>query len=113
MFRENLKKEREDRQFTQDEMANMIGVSTKEYVQYELGVILPDYRTIRSISDKFNISVDDLLKGEEEEVKNEIYSKKATRLLEDPDTMITIKHKELDFSTAHKMLVSHLRLNRV
>lgn len=70
---ERLKKLRESRSLTQDELAEALGVSKQAVSQYERGVRRPDYETLSAICDLFNVSSDFLLGN----------SNRTTRLLDE------------------------------
>jgi len=60
-FGEKLKKCRKDRNFTQEEVAEKIGVSGQAVSKWEKGECLPDVYNLKLIGQFYNISIDDLL----------------------------------------------------
>lgn len=60
-FGERLKSLRESKGFTQDELAEKVGVTKQAISQYERGVRRPDFDTLSALCDLFNVSSDFLL----------------------------------------------------
>lgn len=60
-FNENLKMARENKNMTQKEVADSIGVAKSTYSLYESGNREPNVQTIKKIADTLNVSADDLL----------------------------------------------------
>lgn len=57
----NLKNLRKNEHLTQQEMANICGVTLRSYQNYESGQREMSYASLKKIADKFNISIDYLL----------------------------------------------------
>ncbi|NLC97113.1 MAG: helix-turn-helix transcriptional regulator [Erysipelotrichaceae bacterium] len=70
---DRIKKLREENNITQQEMADKIGVSRAAIAKWETNKGLPDISNLIRISDIFNISLDELIKGNED-VKRKIIS---------------------------------------
>lgn len=64
MLSETIKEIRRKNFMNQTQFANKIGVTQGTVSQWENGLTRPNSDQLRSISDAFNISVDDLLRGE-------------------------------------------------
>ena len=64
MLSETIKDIRRRNFLNQTQFANRIGVTQGTVSQWENGLTRPNSEQLRSISDAFNISVDDLLRGE-------------------------------------------------
>ena len=62
MLSENLKKARERKGFSQDEVAKSAGTTQQAYSLFELGLKIPSVPTLVLISKKLETSVDDLVK---------------------------------------------------
>ena len=60
-FAENLRKLRRERGFTQEQLAEKMGVSFQTVSRWETGVVYPDIELIPEIADLFEIRVDELL----------------------------------------------------
>jgi transcriptional regulator with XRE-family HTH domain len=64
MLADTIKDIRRRNYLNQTEFANKIGVTQGTVSQWEHGLTRPNSDQLRSISNVFNISIDDLLKGE-------------------------------------------------
>lgn len=60
-FYERLKNERKAHKFTQQYVADKIGVSVRAYQQYEQGMYEPNIERLIALADLFDISVDSLI----------------------------------------------------
>lgn len=63
-FSKKLKKEREKRGWSQEVLANKLHVSRQSVSKWETGKNYPSIEIIISLSDLFEITTDELLKGE-------------------------------------------------
>ncbi len=63
-FGENLQKIRKSNQLSQEDLAEMLGVSRQAVSKWELGVGYPEVDKLMLLSKKLNISLDSLLVGE-------------------------------------------------
>jgi len=63
-FADKLKKEREKRGWSQDDLAKKIYVSRQSVSKWETGKNYPSIEVIINLSDLFNITIDELLRGE-------------------------------------------------
>ena len=63
-FGQQIKKVRTDHKLTQEEMANKLSVSRQTISSWENNRNLPDLELVVQIAEKFNLSVDELLTGE-------------------------------------------------
>ena len=63
-FGQQIKKVRTDHKLTQEEMANKLNVSRQTISSWENNRNLPDLELVVQIAEKFNLSVDELLTGE-------------------------------------------------
>jgi len=61
MFKDNLVELRKYHDLSQEELADMIGVSRQTLSKYETGESLPDIEKCKLIADAFGVSIDDLL----------------------------------------------------
>jgi transcriptional regulator with XRE-family HTH domain len=61
MFGDRLKILREEKELTQEEIANHIGITKQAFSKYELNLRQPDYGTLIKLADFFNVSIDYLL----------------------------------------------------
>lgn len=69
-FSENLIELRRLHNFSQEELAEKIGVSRQTLSKYETGESLPDIGKCKLLADTFSVSVDDLISYEKDEEDN-------------------------------------------
>jgi len=62
----NLKQKREAYNFSQEEIAQKLNVSRQSISKWENGNCYPDLDNLIRLSDIYNISLDELIKGDEE-----------------------------------------------
>lgn len=67
MFADNLIEMRKYRNWSQEELAEKIGVSRQTLSKYETGESLPDIEKCRLLADLFGVTVDDLIRYEKSE----------------------------------------------
>lgn len=60
-FAGNLTELRKTRGYSQEELADLIGVSRQTLSKYETGESLPDIERCRLLADVFSVSIDDLI----------------------------------------------------
>lgn len=65
MYGEKIKKYRENKNMTQEEIANILGVRAATISKYEKGVLEPNIESLKKLSEIFEVSVDELLKDED------------------------------------------------
>lgn len=76
IFSQNLRKLRMDKKLTQEQLANMLGVSSQSVSRWECGNTLPDVMLLPQIARLYGVTVDDLYKEDAQ-----AYSNYAQRLL--------------------------------
>ena len=69
-FAENLTELRKYHNFSQEELAEMIGVSRQTLSKYETGESLPDIEKSKLLADVFSVSVDDLISYQRDQAEN-------------------------------------------
>jgi len=69
MFNDRLRSTRLHRKYTQQQMAELLHIATRNYQKYEQGATTPPYETLVTLSDILDISVDYLL-GRDEFLKS-------------------------------------------
>ena len=79
-LKDKILKLRKTKGFSQQELADQLGVSRQSISKWELGESLPDLNNIITLSEVFNVSTDYLLK-EEVVVENKINSDKSQRIM--------------------------------
>ena len=60
MFKDNLIQLRKCRQFTQEQLAEMVGVTRQAIAKWESGETMPDLEKCRMLAEIFQVSLDDL-----------------------------------------------------
>lgn len=66
-FAENLIELRKYHNYSQEELAEMIGVSRQTMSKYETGESLPDIEKCRQLANVFGVTVDDLISYEKDD----------------------------------------------
>ena len=61
----HLRRLRIKNEFTQSSLADLIGVSNKTISSWENGNSFPDVEMLEILADLFNVSIDELILGEE------------------------------------------------
>ncbi|MBR2302282.1 MAG: helix-turn-helix transcriptional regulator [Clostridia bacterium] len=61
VFQERLLALRKEFEYTQREVAQMLGISQPSYIRYENGTSQPNLQTLAKIADIFDVSADYLL----------------------------------------------------
>lgn len=69
-FAKNLIELRKYHNFSQEELAEMIGVSRQTLSKYETGESLPDIEKSKLLADAFGVSLDDLISFEKNDKEN-------------------------------------------
>lgn len=69
-FAENLIQLRKFHDFSQEELAEMIGVSRQTMSKYETGESLPDIEKCKRLADAFGVTVDDLISYDKDKYDN-------------------------------------------
>lgn len=57
-YGERLKRLREDRKLSQQQLADRLNINRSTYARYELGQTQPDYETLQRLADFYEVSVD-------------------------------------------------------
>ena len=65
LFSYQLKELRKERNLTQEELGELIGISKVSISNYENGKRNPDVEMLLKFSDYYNVSIDYLIRGEE------------------------------------------------
>ncbi|GGH80500.1 transcriptional regulator with XRE-family HTH domain [Pullulanibacillus pueri] len=66
IFAEKLKKERKDKGWSQDELAEKLFVSRQSVSKWENGQNYPSIEILIKLSDLFNVTIDELLRSDQE-----------------------------------------------
>lgn len=89
-FKDNLKRIRKENNLSQEDLAELLGVSRQAVSKWESGIAYPEMDKILTICEKFNLNIDDLLNKDIKEVKSTEESKiKINKYINDFLTFIT------------------------
>jgi transcriptional regulator with XRE-family HTH domain len=105
-FADNLREIRKERQISQEELAERIGVSRQAISKWEQGSGYPETETLIVLSQELNVSLDYLMLGE---TRTEVNNKFITHNVIAPTGKITIKsHDGKSIVNCYKVLASHV-----
>lgn len=65
-----IAQKRKEKNLTQEQLAEKLGVSNKTISKWETGKCMPDYSVVQSLCDQLEITVAELMNGEEAEEKS-------------------------------------------
>lgn len=65
-----IAKKREEQNLTQEQLAERLGVSNKTISKWETGKCMPDYAIVKSLCEELQVSVSELIDGEEADGKS-------------------------------------------
>lgn len=65
-----ISQKRKEKNLTQEQLAEKLGVSNKTISKWETGKCMPDYSVVKPLCDELEITVAELLDGEESEEKS-------------------------------------------
>lgn len=74
-YGERLKRLREDRKLSQQQLADRLNINRSTYARYELGQTQPDYETLQRLADFYEVSVDYLFGRENKKNLPELTAK--------------------------------------
>ncbi|WP_340639582.1 helix-turn-helix transcriptional regulator [Bacillus atrophaeus] len=84
-----LRKSKKD--LSQKKFGEYLGLAESTISMYEQNRREPDFDTLLQIADFFDVSVDYLLRGEDKEKQERIYTEEAKKIISDPDTFIAAR----------------------
>lgn len=73
-----LKELRREKQLTQEQLAEILGVTNRSVSRWENGVNMPDFDLVIEIAQYYDVSIEEILDGER---KNEMIDKKTEQML--------------------------------
>ncbi|KIN49103.1 hypothetical protein B4073_4251 [Bacillus subtilis] len=114
-FSTKIKKLREEKKMKQQEVADKLGIARTTYASYEQGKREPDHETLIKIADYYNVTIDFLLRGENQETQDEIFNEQARKILEDPDTLVAAADGKITASileAAQRIIAEQLKSGR-
>jgi len=65
-----ISKKRKEKNLTQEQLAEKLGVSNKTVSKWETGKCMPDYSVVKDLCKELDISIAELMDGEESEEKS-------------------------------------------
>ena len=65
-----ITKKRKEQNLTQEQLAERLGVSNKTISKWETGKCMPDYAVVKNLCEELNVSVSELMDGEETDDKS-------------------------------------------
>ena len=86
-------KKRKEKNFTQEQLAERLGVSNKTISKWETGKCMPDYSIIEPLCRELNITLAELLDGEEDE--KSIHTYDSQQILKMMKETQDLKNKKL------------------
>ena len=100
---------RKEKNMTQQELADKIGVTDRAVSHWENGRRLPDYSLIKKLCDILSISINELFSGEE--ISNENYKEKAEDNIEKLINDNYRKKKKMNWIIAILVAVLYLSIS--
>lgn len=97
MFGERLKKCRNSKGYSQQQMADFLGITRQGYGKYEIGKAEPDLKTLTKLSNILGVSTDFLLKGTHAQID-------LDEILNDPETLIAGRDATISKEQAKELL---------
>lgn len=73
-----LKELRKEKQLTQEQLAEILGVTNRSISRWENGVNMPDFDLVIELANYYSVSIEEILDGER---KNEMIGKKTEQML--------------------------------
>ena len=87
-----IAKKRQEKAFTQESLAEELGISNRSISKWERGICLPDANNLAKLCKLFNVSYNELLSGEE--INQKDYKKFAEQKLEEFSELETTQNKK-------------------
>ena len=87
-----ITKKRQENNFTQESLADKLGISNRSISKWERGICLPDANNMAKLCKLFDISYNELLSGEE--INQQDYKKHSEKLLEEFSKIETLTNKK-------------------
>ena len=75
-----ITKKRKEQNLTQEQLAERLGISNKTISKWETGKCMPDYAVVKNLCEELNVSVSELMDGEETDDKSiRMYDEEAEK----------------------------------
>lgn len=108
---QNLKHEREHREWSQKYVADKLGITNTVLSNYERDYRRPDPDTLSRLASLFDVSVDYLLgRTSDTQVNKDPIDDELKKLMEDPDFMVAYKEMPGTPEEAKEDLIGFMRL---
>ncbi|MDF1511055.1 hypothetical protein Gp_49 [Bacillus phage vB_Bacillus_1020A] len=98
-YGDRLKKLRENKKLSQQQLADILKINRSTYARYELSQTQPDFEILKSIADYYEVTIDYILGHKSEIVELEYYKNKIATEFPDIDLMF----KDMESLTAEDM----------
>lgn len=99
---ERLADLRESKRWTQQELADKVGVVRTTISSYENDIYLPEVEKLVTIADIFEVSVDYLLCRSRSELKTSVFDKEFTKVKDKSISLGTVLKKQINLSKRSK-----------
>ena len=83
-----IARKRKEKNFTQEELAEKLGVSNKTVSKWETGKNMPDYSVVKTLCDTLEITISELMEGEDAD--------RSCRLQEDQIVELLRRSQEIE-----------------
>ncbi len=118
-----IAKKRKEKNLTQEQLAERLGVSNKTVSKWENGKCMPDYTVVESLCKELNITLSELLAGKETVAHGEkLYTEDQVKLLLHQTEQIKNEKKKnittgvqtgITFGTALAMIISYVNWHSI
>ena len=118
-----IAKKRKEKNLTQEQLAERLGVSNKTVSKWENGKCMPDYTVVESLCKELNITLSELLAGKETDANGEkLYTEDQVKLLLHQTEQIKNEKKKnittgvqtgITFGTALAMIISYVNWHSI
>ena len=122
-----IAKKRKEKNLTQEQLAERLGISNKTVSKWENGKCMPDYSIIESLCKELNINLSELLSGKEKDAENETrYTEEQVALLLQKTEQLEMEKKQekkknittsvqsgITFGTALAMIISYVNWHSI
>lgn len=107
-----LRNLRESRNLSQQDLADRLKINRSTYARYELGQTQPDFSTLQSIADFYDVSIDYILGRTNVPSRSDTKhnDSEIEKLVEDPDFMVAYKEYPGSPEEAKEDLIGFLKL---
>ena len=118
-----IARKRKEKNLTQEQLAERLGISNKTVSKWENGKCMPDYSIIEALCKELDISLSELLSGKEKEEGNEkLYTEDQVALLVQKTEQLEAEKKKnittsvqtgISFGTVLAMIISYVNWHSI